>query len=237
LPDRDNKLLGYKLNEKADRMQKSTLNRRGLIGRALALAGLGAGVGGAYWLGMFGSSASAATGTPSATEGPYYPEPSMRMDDADNDLVKVTGRVEEAGGKVIRLKGRVLGADGQPRAGLRVEIWQCDMNGKYLHPGDSRDVAYDNGFQGFGHDITGPDGSYIFRTIMPTVYPGRTPHIHVKLFDSDDELLTTQFYLKDHPGNAADRIYSRLSDAEKAAVTMVFADGADGPETTVDIIA
>ena len=216
-------------------MQKPTLNRRGLFGRALALAGLGAGAG--AWAGLFGTPASAATGTPSATEGPFYPKPSMRMDDIDNDLVKVTGRVEEAGGTVIALKGRVLDADGQPRAGLRVEIWQCDMNGKYLHPGDRRDVTYDTGFQGFGHDITGADGGYRFRTIMPTVYPGRTPHIHVKLLDGENELLTTQFYLKDHPGNANDRIYSRLSDAEKASVTMEFVTGENGLETSVDIIA
>jgi protocatechuate 3,4-dioxygenase beta subunit len=219
-------------------MKKTTLNRRGLIGRALALAGLSASAGTGLWAGLSGSGASAATKTPAATEGPFYPRPSMRMADVDNDLVKVSGRVEEAGGKVILLKGRVLDANGQPRAGVRVEIWQCDMNGKYLHPGDRSDVAYDSGFQGFGHDITGADGSYSFRTIEPTVYPGRTPHIHVKVLDGSSELLTTQFYLKDHPGNGRDRIYNRLSDAEKAAVTMVFDEGMDTiPETTVDILA
>ncbi|SIT77398.1 protocatechuate 3,4-dioxygenase beta subunit [Yoonia rosea] len=184
----------------------------------------------------FGTQARAATPTPAATEGPFYPTPSMRMADVDNDLVKVMGLVQEAGGEVIILNGRVLDTDGQPRAGVRVEIWQCDMNGKYLHDGDSRDVAYDAGFQGFGHDITDAQGQFRFRTIRPTVYPGRTPHIHAKVLDGSSELLTTQFYLADHPENARDRLFNRMSDSQKAQVTMIFTAGPDGPETTVDIV-
>lgn len=184
----------------------------------------------------FGTQARAATPTPAATEGPFYPTPSMRMADVDNDLVKVTGLVQEAGGEVIILNGRVLDTDGQPRAGVRVEIWQCDMNGKYLHDGDRRDVVYDAGFQGFGHDITDAQGQFRFRTIRPTVYPGRTPHIHAKVLDGSSELLTTQFYLADHPENARDRLFNRMSDAQKAQVTMIFTAGPDGPETTVDIV-
>lgn len=183
-----------------------------------------------------GTQARAATPTPAATEGPFYPTPSMRMADVDNDLVKVTGLVLEAGGEVIILNGRVLDTDGRPRAGVRVEIWQCDMNGKYLHSGDRRDVVYDAGFQGFGHDITDAQGQFRFRTIRPTVYPGRTPHIHAKVLDGSSELLTTQFYLADHPENARDRLFNRMSDAQKAQVTMIFTAGPDGPETTVDIV-
>lgn len=197
-----------------------------MIGRIAAFAGA--------WL--FGSRASAAGLTPPATEGPFYPTRSMRMADVDNDLVKVAGLVQDAGGEVIVLKGRVLSEEGQPLAGMRVEIWQCDVNGRYLHPGDSRDVAYDTGFQGFGHDVTGPDGTYWFRTIRPTVYPGRTPHIHVKVFDGSNEVLTTQFYLPDHPRNASDGIYRRLSEADRARVAMAFAQGAEVPEATVDIV-
>lgn len=207
-------------------MLTSKYTRRGLVGRITAFAGA--------WL--FGIQASAAERTPSAAEGPFYPTRSMRMADVDNDLVKVAGLVQEAGGEVIVLTGRVLDDAGQPRDGLRVEIWQCDVNGRYLHSGDRGAVAYDTGFQGFGHDITGPDGNYRFRTIKPTVYPGRTPHIHVKVLDGNDELLTTQFYLSDHADNARDGLFNRMSDAEKTQVSMVFASGAAGPETTVNIV-
>jgi len=173
--------------------------------------------------------------TPSATEGPFYPTPAMRRADVDNDLVKIIGQVQEAGGEVMMLKGRILNADGAPLADHRVEIWQCDMNGKYLHSGDRQALEFDAAFQGFGHDITGPDGSYQFRTIKPVTYPGRTPHIHVKVFNDTEELLTTQFYLDGHPANGRDRIFGRLSAADAAAVSMVFeaVDGVD--QATVNI--
>lgn len=200
------------------------LSRRDVIARLTAFFGAWA----------FGMSASAAT--PSATEGPFYPTGSMRLNDVDNDLVKVIGLVQEAGGEIITLKGQVFDENHAPLSGLRVEIWQCDLNGVYLHSRAPDRDMYDTGFQGFGHDITDENGAYQFRTIMPTIYPGRTPHIHIKVLDGSKELLTTQFYLSDHPENARDRIYRRLSDAERAQVTMVFEDGADAPETTVDIV-
>lgn len=83
--------------------------------------------------------------------------------------------------------------------------------------------------------VTEADGVYAFRTIVPTVYPGRTPHIHVKAFAAGREL-TTQFFLPDHPNNARDALYRRMSAAERELVTMRFTKGADGPEATVIIV-
>ena len=84
--------------------------------------------------------------TPSSTEGPFYPTAGMRYDDVDNDLVKIAGEVEQAGGEVVILAGRVLDNTGSPIVGARVEIWQCDVKGRYLHRGDgdwdSRDLAF-----------------------------------------------------------------------------------------------
>ena len=154
---------------------------------------------------VFTRAAHAAGLTPRAGEGPFYPTGAVRHTDVDNDLVKIIGRVREAGGEVITLRGQVLQANGTPRSGHRVEIWQCDVNGKYLHPGDNRDVVHDQGFQGFGHDITDAEGRYSFRTIKPGEYPGRTPHIHVKVFDDQGtEVLTTQFYEDGNAANADD---------------------------------
>jgi protocatechuate 3,4-dioxygenase beta subunit len=171
--------------------------------------------------------------TPSATEGPFYPTEPMRFTDADNNLVRIAGAVRDAGGEVITLKGRVLTEAGHPVEGARVEIWQCDMNGVYLHSRD-RGRGYDEAFQGFGHVVTGSDGAYAFRTIKPVTYPGRTPHIHVKVFTGSREL-TTQFYIADHPSNPRDGIFRRMSAADQAAVSMVFDDCAE-PEATVDIV-
>lgn len=177
---------------------------------------------------------AAALQTPSAAEGPFYPTPKMRFADADNDLVKIAGLVEEAGGEIMTLSGRITDSTGAPRVAHRIEIWQCDTNGKYLHTGDRNPVPRDTAFQGFGHDVTDAEGRYWFRTIKPVTYPGRTPHIHAKVIDPDGvELLTTQFYLADHPGNATDGLFRSMSREAAARVSMPLNDNA---EATVDVV-
>ncbi len=143
--------------------------------------------------------------------------------------------MRSAGGEVVILKGRVLDRAGKPVSGARVEIWQCDANGRYLHTGDRGPMHRDEAFQGFGHVLTGPDGAYAFRTIKPVPYPGRTPHIHVKVLHAGQEL-TTQFYINDHALNAGDFLYQRMSEDEQRAVGMTFVEGPDGTEATVDIL-
>ncbi|MGH1464544.1 MAG: hypothetical protein ACRBBQ_04210 [Cognatishimia sp.] len=194
------------------------------------------GVAGLMGANTLAGKAAAAFLTPSAPEGPYYPKPAMRTPDTDNDLVKIAGLVEEAGGEVFTLRGKITNSDGHPLAGHRIEIWQCDMDGNYMHPRDSRSVNFDRAFQGFGHDTTDEGGNYVFRTIKPTVYPGRTPHIHVKVIDGNREMLTTQFYIKNHPDNKRDGSFNRMSDAEAKAVSMEFVPGETGTEADINIV-
>ena len=160
----------------------------------------------------------------------------MRFDDIDNDLVKIMGEVEQAGGEVVRLTGRVLDSTGNPIAGARVEIWQCDVKGRYLHRGDYGLNSRDPAFQGFGHDLSGVDGSYSFRTIKPVPYAGRTPHIHVKVLVDNRERLTTQFYLPDHAGNQNDWLYQRVPQAKRELVTMNFIPTRQLPQAILDIV-
>ena len=174
--------------------------------------------------------------TPSGTEGPFYPTPAMRFDDADNDLVRIDGEVRDAGGEIVRLTGRVLDTAGQSIVGARVEIWQCDANGRYLHRGDSGDKARDAAFQGFGFDTTSERGEYVFRTIKPVPYPGRTPHIHVKVLVAGRTRLTTQFYVADEPNNNRDWLYGRIAPGFRDQVTMRFELKADFPEARLDIV-
>ncbi len=110
------------------------------------------------------------------------------------------------------LSGRVTEVDGRPLAGVRVEIWQCDANGRYRHPRDRQAVAEDPNFQGFGHTITDDEGRYRFRTIRPVPYPGRTPHIHAAVFPPNDTPFVTQIYVAGEPLNEDDMLFRRVPE-------------------------
>lgn len=149
--------------------------------------------------------------TPSQTAGPFYPvTPPLHQ---DNDLTRVAGRSGRANGRIADLTGRVLNFDGRPLAGLRVEIWQCDANGRYRHPRDRSDVEEDPNFQGFGHTITDADGRYRFRTIRPVPYPGRTPHIHAAVFQEGARPFVTQIYVAGEPLNQRDGLFMHVPEA------------------------
>lgn len=166
--------------------------------------------------------ANALAPTPTGMEGPFYPTSAMRFDDVDNDLVKIEGAIKAAGGEVIRLNGRLVDSDGDAIANAIVEIWQCDATGRYLHTADRRSEPRDAGFQGFGRARTDADGRFTFRTIKPVPYPGRTPHIHVKVIDQGFELLTSQLYIQDHPGNSRDFLFQRMTTEQQQRVSMRF---------------
>lgn len=168
--------------------------------------------------------------TPGQTEGPFYPRPEDLPGDLDSDLVRIAGAVKSAGGQVLHLTGRVTGQDGAALGGALVEIWQCDVNGRYRHHGDwSLFRDRDRFFQGYGKALTGPDGRYTFRTIKPVAYPGRTPHIHFKAHDPrGGPVLTTQMYVSGEGQNAADTLYRYLSAEQQRALTVDLTDRGDG---------
>ena len=168
---------------------------------------LGIGAAALYTPGAF---AQALIETPRQTEGPFYPD-KLPLD-TDNDLLIINNGITPAVGEITYLSGRVLDRRGDPLRNTVVEIWQVDNNGAYLHSGtDNRDKR-DKHFQGYGRFLTGSTGEYYFRTIKPVPYPGRTPHIHVKVKKSDRELLTTQCYVKGHRGNERDGILQAIRD-------------------------
>ena len=114
--------------------------------------------------------------TPRQTEGPFYPD-KLPLD-TDNDLLIINDAITPAVGEITWLSGRILDARGEPIRNAEVEIWQCDNNGAYLHSKSGNKEKCDPNFQGFGRCLTGLTGEYLFRTIKPVPYPGRTPHIH-----------------------------------------------------------
>jgi protocatechuate 3,4-dioxygenase beta subunit len=160
--------------------------------------------------------------TPRQTEGPFYPDKFPL--DTDNDLIVINDSSTPALGEVTYLSGKVLDAKGNPLRNALVEIWQVDNNGIYIHSGDRRQDKHDKQFQGYGRFLTGSSGEYHFRTIKPTLYPGRTPHIHFKIGKGSHELLTTQCYVKGEPGNERDGVYRGIRDPKaRESVTIDFA--------------
>jgi len=160
--------------------------------------------------------------TPRQTEGPFYPD---RLPlDTDNDLLIINDSITPAVGEVTHLSGRILDAQGHPIRNALIEIWQVDNNGSYIHTRDPHHSTLDANFQGFGRFLTGSTGEYYFRTIKPVLYSGRTRHIHVKVWKGNDELLTTQLYVKGEPRNERAGVYRGIRDPKaRASVTLEFA--------------
>lgn len=160
--------------------------------------------------------------TPSQTEGPFYPRtlPAER----DGDLTRVAGRTGVAQGTLLYLTGTVVRIDGAPLAGAVVELWQCDALGTYHHVGEGG--PQDENFQGYGVVTAGADGRYSFKTIRPVPYPGRTPHLHLKLRHPDAKALTTQLYVAGD-STAGDGVirWSGADVHERLSITLLPAAG------------
>ena len=159
--------------------------------------------------------------TPEQTEGPFYPD-KLPLD-TDNDLLILNDSINPGVGEVTYLSGKILGMNGLPIRNAVVEIWQADNNGAYLHSGSSNGDKRDSHFQGFGRFTTGTSGEYLFRTIKPVPYPGRTPHIHVSVKVPGRDKFTTQCYIKGHELNEKDGIYKSVRDPKaRESITVAF---------------
>ena len=174
-------------------------------------------------LSALGQTPAGARPSPAQTLGPFYPRnPAERPTNTDADLLTVDGDRVLSKGVPIFLLGRVVDRRGQPVAGAIVEIWQCDANAVYHHPDGGAESERDPAFQGYGVDRTDAGGDFRFRTIQPVAYPGRTPHIHVRVQPASGRAFATQLYLRGDPGNARDFLFSRLSAEEQQALLLIM---------------
>jgi protocatechuate 3,4-dioxygenase beta subunit len=161
------------------------------------------------------------------TDGPFYPPIAWRARaiDWDADLTTVRGRspdgqpMPRARGEHLELRGSVVDASGRAVDGAEIEIWQCDAFGSYRHPRGAGERV-DAGFQGFGSARSDRSGAYRFLTIRPVPYPGRAPHIHVKLRHPGFGEITSQLFVAGDPGNGGDFLYRSLGEDDRADVEM-----------------
>lgn len=146
--------------------------------------------------------------TPGQELGPFYP--TVRPLDQDSDLTRLRGSGGTASGDVIDIFGTVFNHDGRPIAGAKLDLWQANAVGRYLHGGDMRqELPLDPHFQGSAILLTDSEGRYRFRTVRPGIYAfGGTPrprHIHFDI-TSRHARLTTQMYFPGEKENALEKI-------------------------------
>ena len=176
-----------------------------------------------------GLMAEALSLTPHQTEGPFYPD-KMPLD-TDNDLIILNDSLTPAVGTVAYLSGKVTDIKGNPLRNTLVEIWQVDNNGVYLHTKGGSRSKLDSNFQGYGRFLTDSKGNYFFRTLKPSPYSGRTPHIHMAVSAKGEKKFTTQCYIKGEPRNQKDFILKRVKDLKARESLIVPFKKVNGTKT------
>jgi protocatechuate 3,4-dioxygenase beta subunit len=167
-----------------------TLSRRALIGAA-AGAGLSAafGVRALAALGADSENVTTCLLAPEVTEGPYW---------IDNKLSRRDVREGKPGTPLLLELTIVNAKTCKPIRNADVEIWHADAAGEYS--------GFDGGSGGGGpggggaqtktrylrgHQRSNALGKASFLTVFPGWYPGRTPHIHLKVHIGQDRVVHT----------------------------------------------
>lgn len=126
---------------------------------------------------------------PSLTEGPFH---------FDSVLFR-RDMTEGRAGLPLFVKLQVVRVSGcTPVTGAVVELWHCDANGLYSgYAGqlNNTNTEGDNFLRGM--QTTDGNGDVTFQTVYPGWYPGRTVHIHVKVYVGGREVVTSQLYFPD----------------------------------------
>ena len=175
------------------------ITRRGSLVRAGGFLAAVLGAGGWKAAASKGASAAAESGvgpaavasgavkcvlTPEQTEGPYY---------IANEKLR-RNITEGRPGTPLALRATVVDASTcKPIAGAVVDIWHCDATGVYSGFGQgSGNRTFMRGIQ-----RTDAGGLAAFQTVYPGWYPGRTVHVHVKVYLGGNVVHTGQLYFPD----------------------------------------
>jgi protocatechuate 3,4-dioxygenase beta subunit len=154
-------------------------------------------------------------GTESTVLGPFHVSESPRRDNGDS--------IDLLGGKVPCLvTGRVIDPSGQPLAGATVDVWQCTEDGFY----DVQQPGVQPTGNGRGLFTTDADGTFGFRTVVPSHYPipvdgpvgrllratnrhpYRPAHIHFIAAAPGHSTLTTHIFVADSPYLDSDAVFA-----------------------------
>jgi protocatechuate 3,4-dioxygenase beta subunit len=124
-------------------------------------------------------------------------------------------------GEPMLVKGRILGTDGAPIKGAKIDVWQANDEGFY----DVQQKGLQPDFNLRGVFRTGADGSYHFKGVKPKFYPipddgpvgqmleklGRHPfrpaHLHYILEAEGFDTLITHIFDPDDPYIHSDAVF------------------------------
>lgn len=122
--------------------------------------------------------------------------------------------------------GRVVNLQGKPLPGVKLEIWQANMHGRYSHINDPASAPLDPNFQGYGVQVSDAKGQFRFKTIKPGSYPTgidgwtRPPHIHFYV-TGRSEALVSQMYFPGEALNAQDRLFQSAAPNQATLLAKV----------------
>jgi protocatechuate 3,4-dioxygenase beta subunit len=132
--------------------------------------------------------------SPEMTEGPYY---------VAGDKVRRNITEGKAGVPLTLRLGVVDASSCKSIPNAAVDVWHCDAGGTYS-------ATAQEGTEGLtflrGIQRTDRKGIATFRTIYPGWYPGRTVHIHVKVYLGGTTVHTGQLFFADR---VTDAVYTR----------------------------
>jgi len=132
--------------------------------------------------------------TPEAGEGPFYLDPKLIRSDITSGK---PGAPLELAIQVARV------GDCATLAGARVDVWHADALGLYSGYANQTGVGGVSTQTAVGQQylrgtqFTDGDGRVRFRTIYPSWYGGRTPHVHFKVFVGGAEVIASQIFFPD----------------------------------------
>lgn len=161
-----------------------------MLGRREAIAAVAACWAGAWMPRAVAQPPGTCVLTPDSGEGPFYFDPALVRSDIR----------EDSAGATLDLDLRVIRAgDCATLRGARVDLWHADGVGLYSgytqQPGvGARTESVEGKTFLRGTQITDADGRVRFRTIYPSWYRGRTPHVHFKVFLDNDEVVASQVF-------------------------------------------
>jgi len=127
-------------------------------------------------------------------------------------------------GERVRIRGRVLDADGKPVNDAAVEVWQANSHGRYASPEDKQDKPLEEAFRGYGRSLTDDKGAFRFNTIKPGRVPGpggkpQAPHLTVTVFMRGLlKQLQTRMYFPAEPANAQDPVLALVPAARRSTL-------------------